>query len=185
MSENLKIDFHFHFKKSPTFKSKCWKETGNRGTYLRCGRHSVIIEFVACEHRQNGAHEWEILSHARQRFLGTDQLSLFIEALVIVLPINVGIDAGFANFLLLTFTTPLKNLIIQISSQKKLFKKERKRWKLIFVLTHKFSIHKRPNKMQWLANSRLISYKEEWLHFVCFSYTHFCLSTCIKWVRDK
>ena len=67
--------------------------TGDRETYLHCGRHSVIIEFVACEHRQNSALELEILSQAKQRFLGTAQLSLFIEALMILSLFNVGNDA--------------------------------------------------------------------------------------------
>lgn len=66
--------------------------TGDRETYLHCGRHSVIIEFVACENRQNSALEWEISSQARQRFLGTIQLSLFIKALMILFPFNVGND---------------------------------------------------------------------------------------------
>ena len=47
------------------------KGTGNRETDLRC----VIIEFVVCEHKQNGAPDWVILSHARQRFRGTKKLT--------------------------------------------------------------------------------------------------------------
>ena len=77
----------------------------------------MITEFVVCEHRQNGAPERQILLHAKQRFLGTDQPSLFIEALIIVLPFNVGIDVHIS--FCFDFQNSIQNSIIKISSQKK------------------------------------------------------------------
>ena len=115
MSENLNIDFHLHFKKSQPLKSKCWKEREIDKNLSTRGRGILwSLNFVVCEHRQNGAPEWQILLHTRQRFLGTDQLSLFIEALVIVLPFNVGIDV--INSFCFDFQNSIQNSIIQISS---------------------------------------------------------------------
>lgn len=54
------------------------------------------------------------MSHAKQQFLDTDQLSLFIEAIMIVLPFNDGIDAS--QFFSFDFQNSIKNLIFQISS---------------------------------------------------------------------
>ena len=93
MSENSNINFHLHFKRNPPLKSKRSKKRKiEKLIYLR---ETFCDHWIYCLRTQAKWCPWmRILSHARQRFLGTDQLSLFIEALMIVLPFNVGIYAS-------------------------------------------------------------------------------------------
>ena len=56
----------------------------------------------------------EIFCHMLATILETDQLSLFIEAIMIVLPFNEGIDAS--QFFSFDFQNSISNLIFQISS---------------------------------------------------------------------
>ena len=56
----------------------------------------------------------EIFCHTPATILERDQLSLFIEAIMIVLPFNEGIDAS--QFFSFDFQNSISNLIFQISS---------------------------------------------------------------------
>ena len=56
----------------------------------------------------------EIFCHMLATILETHQLSLFIEAIMIVLPFNEGIDAS--QFFSFDFQNSISNLIFQISS---------------------------------------------------------------------
>lgn len=56
----------------------------------------------------------EIFCHMQATILETDQLSLLVEAIMIVLPFNEGIDAS--QFFSFDFQNSISYLIFQISS---------------------------------------------------------------------
>ena len=150
--------------------------TGDRETYLHCRRHSVIIEFVACEHRQNSALEWEILSQARQRFLGKDQLSLFIKALMILFLFNVGNDAPqFFLFWLPNLHSKFDHSNVELKERNYLKKSESgANWHLS-LNTYVFNSQETQQNAVTHAFSDFLRKRMTPILFV----THFCFSTRI------